>query len=164
VLGLRWEDVDLTRRTITWRAELDKGRRTCIGPLPELAVAALLARLAAIGLHTHGFVFPARRDPGRSVTRHLAADWLRNAYRKAGVPKPIGSLWHCFRRKWATDRKHYPVVDVAAAGGWRDINTLLTCYQQPDVDTMRSVIELRPIEPKLTHKLAHLDHTQNGAA
>ncbi len=26
--------------------------------------------------------------------------------------------------------------DVAAAGGWRDVQTLLTCYQQPDQDTL----------------------------
>jgi hypothetical protein len=57
------------------------------------------------------------------------------------------------------DRKNYPVVDVAAAGGWRDIRTLLTCYQQPDPDTIRAVVERRPIEQKLTH----LSHKQNGA-
>jgi hypothetical protein len=68
------------------------------------------------------------------------------------------------RRKWATDRKHYPVVDVAAAGGWRDIRTLLTCYQQPDPDTMRAVVERRPIDQKLAHELTHLNHKQNGAA
>jgi integrase len=164
VLGLKWEDIDLTRRTILWRAELDKARRTWVGPMPERAAAAFLARLDVIGIHARGFVFASRRHQGMPVSRHLAADWLRKTYRKAGVPKPVGSLWHCFRRKWATDRKHYPVVDVAPAGGWRDINTLLTCYQQPDADTMRSVMELRPLAEKLTHKLAHLGHNENGAA
>jgi integrase len=164
VLGLMWEDIDLTRRTVTWRAELDKGRRTWVGPLPDRAAATLLDRLGTIGLHARGFLFPARRKPGKSVSRHLAADWLKKAYRTANVAKPVGSLWHCFRRKWATDRKNYPVVDVAAAGGWRDIRTLLTCYQQPDPDTMRAVVERRPIDQKLTHELTHLNHKQNGAA
>jgi hypothetical protein len=45
-----------------------------------------------------------------------------------------------FRRVWATERKHLPLKDVAAAGGWRDISTLLP-YQQVDQDTMRSVVE-----------------------
>ncbi len=30
--------------------------------------------------------------------------------------------------------------DVAEAGGWRDPNTLLKCYQQPDEATMTRVV------------------------
>jgi hypothetical protein len=41
-------------------------------------------------------------------------------------------LWHAYRRKWAIERKHLPSKDVAAAGGWKDVNTLLEIYQQPD--------------------------------
>lgn len=38
-----------------------------------------------------------------------------------------------------------PVKDVAAAGGWKDITTLINCYQQPDEETVRSVVEyIRP--------------------
>ena len=47
-----------------------------------------------------------------------------------------------FRRVWATERKHLPPQDVAAAGGWLDIGTLQGCYQQPDEDTLRSVVVL----------------------
>ena len=32
----------------------------------------------------------------------------------------------------------------AAAGGWKDVETLLTCYQQPDAETMLAVMS----EPK----------------
>jgi len=42
---------------------------------------------------------------------------------------------------WATDRKSLPVKDVAAAGGWKDIMTLMECYQQPEEETLRSVVE-----------------------
>ena len=42
VLGLRWDDFDFEKRTITWRAELDKKRRMWIVPMPKLAEAALL--------------------------------------------------------------------------------------------------------------------------
>ena len=42
---------------------------------------------------------------------------------------------------WATARKDLPLKDVAAAGGWRDIETLLTCYQQPDRETQLRVME-----------------------
>src|SRR2546428_824058 len=34
--------------------------------------------------------------------------------------------------------------DVAAAGGWKDTEALLTCYQQPDADTLLAVMS----EPK----------------
>jgi hypothetical protein len=54
-----------------------------------------------------------------------------------------GSLWHAFRRLWATERKGLPVKDVAAAGGWKDITTLINCYQQPDEETLRAVVEFR---------------------
>ena len=48
------------------------------------------------------------------------------------APQPDGILWHAFRRLWATERKTMPVKDVAAAGGWKDITTLIDCYGQPD--------------------------------
>lgn len=49
-----------------------------------------------------------------------------------------GGLWHPYRRKWATERKHHALTDVAAAG--KDTETLLTCSQQPDADTMLAVM------------------------
>jgi hypothetical protein len=70
-----------------------------------------------------GYVFAMPSKPTQHVSRHLAADWLKRAYCLAGVEKQRGSLWHAFRRKWATERKHYPIVDVAAAGGWKDLTT-----------------------------------------
>jgi hypothetical protein len=39
------------------------------------------------------------------------------------------------------------VKDVAAAGGWKDITTLIECYQQPDEETLRSVMEYRKPTP-----------------
>jgi hypothetical protein len=63
------------------------------------------------------------------------------------VSKPDGSLWHAFRRLWATERKALPVRDVAAAGGWKDATTLINCYQQPDEATLRAVVEFTPPAP-----------------
>jgi hypothetical protein len=61
---------------------------------------------------------------------------LHQAEQLAGLDKHDGSLWHAYRHKWATDRKHLPDVDVAAAGGWRDTNTLKHVYQQADPEGM----------------------------
>ena len=138
---------------MVWRAELDKGHTTWESPLPVAAVEALAAQRAAVDKGTR-FVFPSTTRRDKPVARHLAAYWLLRAYRQAGVEKQRGSLWHSFRRKWATQRKHYPIVDVAAAGEWKDLTTLLTCYQQPDPDTMRAVIDLalRPHNSRRTER------------
>ena len=51
-------------------------------------------------------------------------------------------LWHAYRRKWATARKHLPDPYVAAAGGWTNSNTLRQVYQQADQETMlRGVLD-----------------------
>jgi hypothetical protein len=49
---------------------------------------------------------------------------------------PMSGLWHPYRRKWATERKHLSITDVAEAGGWKDTVTLLTCYARPDNETL----------------------------
>jgi hypothetical protein len=49
-------------------------------------------------------------------------------------------MWHPYRRMWATERKHHSLKDVAAAGGWKDTETLLTCYQQADTETLLEVM------------------------
>ena len=40
VLGLRWDDFHFEKRTITWRPELDKKRRTWVVPMPKQAEQA----------------------------------------------------------------------------------------------------------------------------
>jgi len=43
---------------------------------------------------------------------------VRRMEQLAGLERQRGSRWHAYRRKWATERKHMPDVDLAAAGGW----------------------------------------------
>lgn len=77
---------------------------------------------------------------------------MLEAERLAGVPKQEGGLWHPYRREWATERKHLPDVDVAAAGGWSDTTSLKTAYQHADPETMYTVVtsakELRGRKPR----------------
>ncbi len=40
----------------------------------------------------------------------------------------------------ATERKHLPMVDVMAVGGWKDAATLLTCCQHSDEQSMLNVM------------------------
>ena len=138
---LRWDDMDFDTvpfGSIRWRAENDKKGYEQVVPMSRAVREALLeARQAqkAIG----GWVFPWPRKPRQVCPQFYLDDWLREAYRVAKIQKQQGSLWHAFRRKWATERKGYPVGDVAAAGGWRDKQTLLDSYQQVDRSEERRV-------------------------
>jgi len=135
---LTWEEIDFDRRTIRWRAEYDKkGRETTI-PYPGALFEALRGAQRALGA-IGGWVFAGERKPAQPMDRHLFDKWLTVAEQEAGLPKLEGGLWHPYRRAWATSRKHLPIKDVAAAGGWVDTETLLTCYQHPDAETLLSV-------------------------
>ena len=85
-------------------------------------------------------LFPSPTDPAKPISRLLADAWLRKAERLAGLEPQQGSLWHAYRRKWATERKHLPDVDVAAAGGWKGTESLKTAYQQADDATILRVV------------------------
>jgi integrase len=142
VLGLRWDDLDFEKREIRWRAELDKRRRTWVTPMPAVATDALVAerkKNPAIGA---GLLFPSRKNPSRQITAHLASYWLKRAFEIGNLQEPAGTLWHGFRRKWATERRHFPLKDVTTAGGWSDVQTMITCYQRPDAEMMRAVVDL----------------------
>ena len=93
--------------------------------------------------------FPSRKNPSRPITSHLAGYWLKRAFEIGTLPKPAGTLWHGFRRKRATDRRHFPLKDVATAGGWRDVQTMITSISSPDSETMRAVVDLaKPPDPR----------------
>lgn len=138
--NLRWDDVDLQEGTIRWRAEHDKSGYEDVRPMSDTVREALReARMTqkAIGSAP---VFPAPKDATRPCDRHLLDNWLRRAFKEAEIKQEPGGMWHTLRRKWATERKGYPVKDVAAAGGWRDERTILTSYQQSDAATVRQVV------------------------
>ena len=132
---------------IRWRAETDKKGYERVYPVADSArgeLAAWRRKNPAIG---EAWVFPSPRNPRVPCTRHLLDDWLRKAYKLTGIEPPKGGMWHPFRRKWATERKHYPLKDVAEAGGWSDLRSVQT-YTQTDEETIRTVL-LNP-----THRLA----------
>lgn len=74
------------------------------------------------------------------IRADVFSKWLLAAEAKAELSKLDGSLWHAYRRGWASSRKDLSLADVAAAGGWSDVGTLLRCYQQPDDATMLAVM------------------------
>ncbi len=136
ILELRWEHVsfdqtdDAPHGTITWYAGSvhNKKRHQHTLPMNQAASAALAAwrkECRAVG----GWIFPALTKPTRRVIQVTTGAWLVKAERLAKVPHLPGGGWHMFRRGWATARKHMPLQDVAAGGGWTDTATVTKCYQ-----------------------------------
>jgi integrase len=137
---LQWEDFDYNASRIRWRAEADKKGVASIVPIPEALRDEIRSFQVKLGGGFGGLMFPSHSDPSRSLTRDSFGHWLREAEQLAELEKLDGSLWHAYRRAWATSRKDLSVKDVAAVGGWKDIQTLVNCYQQADDDTMRHVM------------------------
>lgn len=132
---LRWEDIDLSKPQIRWRAEADKKRKEWCIPIPAGLVDEIRSfqrRLGAVG----GWIFTAEKNSDVPMDRHLFDKWLTVAEKEAGVSKLDGGPWRPYRRKWATERKNLPLKDVAAAGGWSDVDTLPKVCQQPDPHTL----------------------------
>ena len=140
IRALRWDDIDLRSSTIRWRAENDKTGYEHVIPVSARVREALALWRREQGSIGNALVFPSPRAPAKPCSRHLFDGWLRKAYRKAKLTPNPGGLWHPLRRKWATERKDYPLKDVAAAGGWRDERTMLSSYQQADPETVRRVV------------------------
>jgi integrase len=115
--NLSWDDVDFQAGEIRWRAEFDKSGFEDVRPMSEAVQEALRKARKLQRAIGSAPVFPAPKDPTRPCDRHLLDNWLRRAFPKAGLKQEPGGLWHTLRRKWATERKGYPVKDVAAAGG-----------------------------------------------
>jgi integrase len=87
-----------------------------------------------------GYLFPSKRNPSGHIPGPLLSEWLRDAERYANLPKLQGGLWHPYRRGWASERMHFPLNAIADAGGWKDVATLVRCYQHADEATMLKVM------------------------
>ncbi len=143
VCSLRFGDLNLAEGphgAIRWPADTDKMGWESTVPISPAVRAAIDRVLIERSGPAAAPLFPAPGDPTRPMSRHLADKWLRKAEKLAGLEPLRGSLWHAYRRKWASERKHLPDVDVAAAGGWRDTVSLKRAYQRADPETLMRVV------------------------
>ncbi len=140
VRNLLWEDVSFSKSSIRWRAENDKKGYEHVVPMSEAVSEALHAQRKARRSIGNTPVFESQKDALKPCDRYLFDHWLRRAYSLAELEPQHGGLWHPIRRKWVTERKGYPVKDVAAAGGWRDEQTMLRSYQHTDAETILQVV------------------------
>ena len=156
VCRLRTEDLALEPTdgapwgAIVWPEDTDKMEkrwRCPISPAVADALAAALKKRRAVG---PGWLFPSPSDPERPLRYEAASEWLCKAEELAELEPQEGSLWHAYRRLWASSRKDLPDIDVAQAGGWSSLDALKTAYQRPDDATMLRVVthqaELREVK------------------
>ncbi len=126
---------------IRWRAETDKTGRYTVTPIRQDVREAMDAYLRQNPRVGDVPLFPAPKDDSKAIRRDLAARWLLKAEKLAGLPKLAGGQFHPYRRLWATERKDLPVQDVAAAGGWKSMETVQRLYQQADGATTLAAVE-----------------------
>ncbi len=138
--SLFWDDVDFEAGMIRWRAVNDKKGYEQVVPMSDAVKQALSAARKAQKAIGNTPVFPAPKNPATPCSREMMDKWPRRAFQLAELPPPPHGLWHSIRRKWATERKGYPVKDVAAAGGWKTEEVLMTSYQQADAETIKNVV------------------------
>lgn len=126
---------------IRWAAEHDKQGLLFISPISAKARAELdkyLRRSPRMGPVP---LFPAPRGGSKSIRRETAARWLLKAEKLAGLPKIKGGVYHPYRRLFASERRHLPDLDVAAAAGWKDPATMKKSYQSADPAGVLSAVE-----------------------
>lgn len=125
---------------IRWRGETDKQGFDSVTPLSEPARGELdryLERSPRLGATP---LFPAPGDSSRPMRKDTAGVWLLRAEKLAGLPKLAGGRWHPYRRLFATELRALPVHDVAAAGGWRSVETVQRIYQRAEASGVLSAV------------------------
>jgi integrase len=133
---------------LRFRGEHDKRGYESVVPLSADARAALDAYLRANPRAGDVPLMPANRNRDRAPGLALAGRWMRAAEKLAKVPKLARGEWHIWRRLWATERRHLPVQDLAAVGGWRSLSVLRSIYQHADAAGMLSAVESPESGPK----------------
>ncbi len=152
VRQLRYGDLRLgdgQHGKVLWRADSDKSGKEWVTPIS----AEVRSRLVKVVRDRPGLgnapLFPRPRDINAPVERDTLALWLRRAEKAAGVPRLPHDSFHGLRRKFVTERKHLPDVDVAQAGGWRSISTMRRSYQQADEQgVLEAILEPRRLREK----------------
>lgn len=140
---LRWSDVDLEKRRIHWRGDVDKIDYDHWNPLTDEAVNALRSEQTRAGAIGDAWVFPSGRNPAQPRSRDAMSNLWKRIAIPAGIPKGKRYGWHACRRGFASELREVPLRDLKDLGGWKTAQTILTCYQQSDEGAQRSALARR---------------------
>jgi len=56
-----------------------------------------------------------------------------------------GRGWHALRRHFASELRQAPLRDLCDLGGWKNPQTVLTCYQRPSEEAQRAALKARKV-------------------
>ena len=143
VRQLRWSDVDLDARTVKWRSDADKINFEHQTPLSDDAVEVLVSERRRRTALNDSWIFPSDRDPSRPLPRHTANKWWTRAEKLAEIEHVVRTGFHSARRKFASEMKSTNLRDLAYMGGWKSPQTVLTVYQQPEMEVQREALASR---------------------
>lgn len=85
---------------------------------------------------------PCKRVWSEPGSRWLCDKWLRKAEERAGLEPLKGSLWHAYRRKFATHMVNVPDRIMAKLGAWKTPRTL-DLYSQPSEEVLAEALTQR---------------------
>ena len=143
IRNLLWSDIDLEGAMVRWRAKHEKTGYEHTTPLTGEAVAVLEEARRMNPGSGDGPVLPAPSNPARCLGRHLPLKWWYRAAILAGLEPKRGRGWHSLRRKFASDLMDQPLKVLCQLGGWKNPQTVLTCYQQANTGQLRTALESR---------------------
>ena len=141
VRQLRWDDLDLERGVIRWRAEVDKIGYQHETPIHSELLPVLQRGHAIAELTGETWLF---RDPlkeSQAMSRYSAYNlWMRIA-EAAGLPRRARLGTHAFRRAFANQLRNANLKELQDLGGWKTQKTVVEVYLQPDEAAQRAALE-----------------------
>ncbi len=143
IRNLLWSDIDLEGAMVRWRAKHEKTGYEHTTPLTDEAVAVLEEARRMNPGNGDGPVLPASVHPAQCLSRSMALKWWYRAASLAGLEPKRGRGWHSLRRKFASDLMDQPLKVLCELGGWKNPQTVLTCYQQANTGQLRTALESR---------------------
>jgi integrase len=147
LLNVQWDDIDLSRRTVTWRKELDKVGRHRIQPLPRDAVFVL--RICRVWARRQGYAGPYVFYGVQGRTR--ASHWtysalvkqLHDAADRADVKRIKYRAMHSLRRMVGGNVLHV-TGDITKVGDWlgdSDVRVLRKSYLRSRPGALSAVVQ-----------------------
>lgn len=143
VRQLQLVDIDLAARTVRWRGEFDKARKTRVTPLSTRAVAAItraMERRRTDGLEESPWLFPSSANPTRAVSRSSMHSWMGKTRSACGIN--VSRLgYHGLKRAGIRDprfRALPPAVQEELSG--TTFGTIRRVYDYVDLPALREAV------------------------
>jgi len=145
VRKLHWADVNVKEGWILWRAENDKQKVQRGVPMSPTLRADMERFSILLDGNVGGLLFPRPQNPLKAIRREKMDRALAKAEKHAGIAKLDGTLWHAYRRAWATGCDDVPIQAGMYAGGWKDAPTFLKYQKVTPEALMKAVSERKPV-------------------